>query len=402
MNWNTARNTILIVTALTLCSSILMFVLPGHEADTLRSRIFSISFGWFFTLSSMGIYWLILRVSAKNQRTAPLSGVSILLAYPIINLVDQHTDILLWYPASATYSVISAWLTLFIRLYMLLILYRGVRNMSALTPHANAPILFAEPLALAAGRARRSRIGSGLTMLMMIALVFGGGAASLGYLPIGIDEELASIRRYGSALKETYDQNEKARPDVMDRNDHVGFIDSEARYDSWDKLGNASLLNMQIDEALKDTEAYKDDSKARETVVVKVADRVWKSYWGYKTRNAVRHEASDHELLKTMLANPEVYASRRWERFAARATIAILTLFLIQVFYSAYRYRSRLLHVCEDRIEAMTMLRERAELAQVYVEEFSKTAAGASAVFGPSPKTGLDIATDVIRRTRSE
>ena len=105
---------------------------------------------------------------------------------------------------------------------------------------------------------------------------------------------------------------------------------------------------------------------------------------------------SYQELLRELLET----AQTSWPDIAIRATVAILTLFLVQIFFSVYKYSEHLSNLLAARAEALELLSVTSHDRQALRKELLAVAREGTPSFAPGPSTPVHDVLELVDRIK--
>lgn len=110
----------------------------------------------------------------------------------------------------------------------------------------------------------------------------------------------------------------------------------------------------------------------------------------------------DKNTYKEAIDNVERISNISWPDIAARVTIALLTLFLVQIFFSVYRFNRQLSSILSAKAEALELIGQDKEDEKLLRQELVATVKESTPGFGPIPKTFLQEAIDFANKLKDK
>jgi hypothetical protein len=195
------------------------------------------------------------------------------------------------------------------------------------------------------GRSMKSEHVASISMIIMIVLVMVGGMASFGLWAFTHADRISSLEAERNKLISLQADMKEVR----------------------DKLTTGS-----------------EDAKAQLDRLIKFIDQNY----------------STSESFKETLNRLSVQSQTNYADIAIRVTIAVLTIFLVQVFFSVYKYNRHLAIMLAAKAEALELAGNdaaaRKELSREAVSIVKESVPG----FGPHPRTPIEEATSMAERFR--
>ncbi|HEX4954889.1 MAG TPA: hypothetical protein VF017_15975 [Thermoanaerobaculia bacterium] len=113
-------------------------------------------------------------------------------------------------------------------------------------------------------------------------------------------------------------------------------------------------------------------------------------------RQNYSHSQSYEQLLKTI----QTQSQTSWPDIAIRATIAVLTLLLVQIFFSVYKYHSHQAAVLAQKAESLQLIASDQEASALLRREVVKTVSVSPQPFGEAPKTAVQEVLDMASKLK--
>ena len=198
-------------------------------------------------------------------------------------------------------------------------------------------------------RSMESETAARWGMLIMIVLVLVGGGASIGFW----------------------------------------FQSQESRIrDLAEERGQLSRLAIKLDDAVAQT---KDPGIAKD----------WTEL-GQSLKNSLATTKSSEALYQQLLNEARISEKTSWQDIAIRATIAILTLFLVQIFFSVFRYNRSLSNLLAAKAEALELTKDDPEAVHQLRLQVTSVLSASLPSFSSGPRTPLDSLVDAAKSLASK
>ena len=248
-------------------------------------------------------------------------------------------------------------------------------------------------------RANSAERISQFSMVIMIVLVFVGGGSSFGFWVkdrLEIMQTLENERNKLVNLKEGlsgkgyYDQMYSS---FRTRSYDVHFYEEiETSFNSFvNFLETTTDFYKIIDESkLKSYENLKNSFKSAKESYLQKIDAVLLSI-----KNNLSDIYGNKNEYEKVFEDVKKSSQTSWADIAARGTIALLTLFLVQIFFSVYKFNRQLSSSLSAKAEAIEMIASDKDSEQLLNKELISIVKQHLPGFGKEPKTLLHEAIDL-------
>jgi hypothetical protein len=117
-------------------------------------------------------------------------------------------------------------------------------------------------------------------------------------------------------------------------------------------------------------------------------------------RRFVQDNYGQDNSYQALLRDIAAKAQTSWPDIAIRATVAILTLFLVQIFFSVYKYSLHLSNILAAKAEALELVGVSSEDRQNLRKEMIAVATEGAPGFSPGPNTPLQELLDIVEKLK--
>ena len=114
----------------------------------------------------------------------------------------------------------------------------------------------------------------------------------------------------------------------------------------------------------------------------------------------IRDNYSQPNAYQALLRDIAEKTQTSWPDIAIRATLAILTLFLVQIFFAVYKYSAQLSNTLATKAEALDLLCVSAEDRRLLRHEMLSIVRDASPSFGAGPNTPLQDTLEFLKKLK--
>jgi hypothetical protein len=117
---------------------------------------------------------------------------------------------------------------------------------------------------------------------------------------------------------------------------------------------------------------------------------------------AANYNGDQNESFDEKISRIEQLTKTSYSDLGIRVTIALLTVFLVQIFFALHKYNQRLAVVLANKAEALELIGSEPNNRKLLSREMIKLMREPSPDFGAEVKTPLQEVSDVARKVKSK